>query len=120
MGSRALQAEGSHDTEYNPAVLHDLVFWSRVLTQGSESSFRIFLAAQEDSPAIAEGESWLELSALVPTVVFQEPADASISTAVPTEMSEVEILELQLEIEQLISSADESAPIDGNAATSEP
>jgi len=97
--------------DYNPTVLHDLVFWSRVLSQGSESTFRIPLMAREEM-IVTPGPA-LELSALVPSVVFQEPPDAAQSSLVSTEMSEAELLELQSEIEQILANPDESPLDDG-------
>ena len=94
--------------DYNPSVLHDLVFWSRILAQRSESTFRISLDANIESATA------LELTAVVPTVVFQETPTTSNSSLAPTEMPEAELLEFQAEIERLL---DESATSDENLLT---
>jgi hypothetical protein len=97
--------------DYNPSVLHDLVFWSRILAHGSESTFRISL------DAAAESENAIELPALIPTVVFQEAPSTSNSSLAPTEMPEAELLEFQAEIERLL---DESATSDESLLTDDP
>lgn len=98
----------SHD--YNPVVLHDLVFWSRVLAGGNESTFEIPLSVSPsvDDNAPACSHPCIALSALIPTMVFQEPADANMETVVEAEMSEVEMEELQNAIEALIEEESET------------
>lgn len=59
--------------DYNPTVLHNLVFWSRILSQASESTFLLML---NGGPAPDVG---LELASLIPVATFEEQADTSRS-----------------------------------------
>jgi hypothetical protein len=93
--------------DYNPTVLHDLVFWSRVIADGAGSSFSMALSANAESSSESKPE--LELSGVVPTVLFQEPPEAVHAGIAPTEMAEPEMMALQSEIEQILLEADEEA-----------
>lgn len=64
--------------DYNPTVLHNLVFWSRVLSGGSEGTFSIPLGTA-GSPADAVPR--IELAGLVPIATFDEQQDAPSSLA---------------------------------------
>ena len=91
--------------DYNPTVLHDLVFWSRVIANGAGSSFCMELSA--NGGLSEEVKPRLEVSGVVPTVLFQEPPEVAHVGIAPTEMAEPDMLALQSEIEQLLADADE-------------
>lgn len=83
--------------DYNPTVLHDLVFWSRMLSAGSETDFAVPLANSKSAPAVT-------LAPMIPTFVFQEAIETGISdaTEVPA-LPDEELDALHEEIEQAIS-----------------
>lgn len=84
--------------DYNPTVLHDMVFWARVIAGGSETTF--------DVQVTPEAAEWppqsIEVSAMIPTWVFQESVDASLVQAVENELSDSELQELQESIEEIV------------------
>lgn len=67
--------------DYNSTVLHNLVFWSRVLAQTTESTFPLQLNGTalgiDSNPEVA-----LEVASLIPVATFEEQADTSRSVAV--------------------------------------
>lgn len=59
--------------DYNPTVLHDLVFWSRMLADGhDDSSFRLYLTRQPTGP-------FVDVASTIPTFVFQDSLEMSDS-----------------------------------------
>lgn len=59
--------------DYNPTVLHDLVFWSRMLADGyDDSAFHLPLTRQP-------GGATAEVSSSIPTFVFQDSLEMSAS-----------------------------------------
>jgi hypothetical protein len=88
--------------DYNPSVLHDLVFWSRILSRGQEPTFSLIVEnASSETPH--SPIPCIELASVVPTVVFQEPIDAAMATEMDGEMSDTEIQTLQDEIATLVA-----------------
>lgn len=85
--------------DYNPTVLHDLVFWSRMLSDGSEIEFAVPLTSSESGPAVT-------LAPMIPTFVFQEAIETGISdaTEVPA-LPDEELDALHEEIEQAIANS---------------
>lgn len=86
--------------DYNPTVLHDLVFWSRMLSDGhDESTFRLQLTRQLGGPNI-------EVASSIPTFVFQDSLEMSASEGeeidCQTDLGE-EAEDLQEQIEQVIA-----------------
>lgn len=66
--------------DYNPTVLHNLVFWSRVLSRGSEGTFSIPLGAAGLATNTAPR---IDLAGLVPIATFDQQQDLpSASTVV--------------------------------------
>lgn len=86
--------------DYNPTVMHDLVFWARMIANGAETEFEIPLDQQSGSKLL--------MAAMVPTFVFQEVLDAAISEGDESPISAIEELDaLQEEIEQAIAEGEE-------------
>lgn len=82
--------------DYNPTVMHDLVFWARMISKGADTEFTIPLGG-------AGAGGHLLVAAMVPTFVFQEVLDAAVSEADESPISVNEELDaLQEEIEQAI------------------
>lgn len=100
--------------DYNPTVLHDLVFWARVISKGVEPTFMIPLGISNGS-----AEPMMELGGMIPTVVFQEPVDANMANAVESEMSPDEQQELQSTIERIIEESRSEETGDEPASTSQ-
>jgi NAD-dependent SIR2 family protein deacetylase len=89
--------------DYNPTVLHDLVFWSRMLAAEAETDFAIPLSSEADAPTV-------RLASMIPTFVFQEAIESGISDASESQMPmDKEFDALQDEIEQAIADSAESA-----------
>lgn len=84
--------------DYNPTVLHDLVFWSRVISGTTEPTFEISVANAEAQ----HSRQTIELAAVVPTMVFQESIDASMAQAVDVDANEAELADLREQIEELL------------------
>jgi NAD-dependent SIR2 family protein deacetylase len=90
--------------DYNPSVLHDMVFWSRIISGGAESVFNMEVAPEQPS---SEAKS-VELAAMIPTWVFQESVDAGLIQSIdqslnPDVASALEELNaLQDSIEELV------------------
>lgn len=83
--------------DYNPTVLHDLVFWSRMLSSGSESDFQVPLSFEESAPAIG-------IVSMIPTFIFQDAIDSGVSDATETQtIADGELEALQEEIEKAIA-----------------
>lgn len=98
--------------DYNPTVLHDLVFWSRMLSGGTEAEFSIPLSP--DKPSIA-----ITLTSMVPTFVFQEAIESGVVDATETwPVQDLELDSLQEEIEQAIAQSANSAEQDHEATDS--
>lgn len=105
--------------DYNPTVLHDMVFWTRILARGVEPSFDMPLAAVG---AGVDGKSadkipTVEITATLPTVAFQEPADANMGATVEAEMSEEELHKIQEAIEQAIEETNETYNDNGDQSS---
>lgn len=84
--------------DYNPTVLHDMVFWARVIAGGSETTFDMEVVPEvPDYPA-----QYVEVSAMIPSWVFQESIDASMAQAIESELTESEIEELQESIGEIV------------------
>lgn len=86
--------------DYNPTVLHDLVFWSRMLSDGDdESSFRLQLTRQPTG-------SSAEVASTIPTFVFQDSLEMSASEAEeidsPADLGQ-EAEDLQEQIERIVA-----------------
>jgi NAD-dependent SIR2 family protein deacetylase len=83
--------------DYNPTVLHDLVFWSRMLSAGSETEFAVPLTSDASGPVVT-------LAPMIPTFVFQESIETGIAdaTEVPV-LPDEELDALHEEIEQAIA-----------------
>jgi NAD-dependent SIR2 family protein deacetylase len=86
--------------DYNPTVLHDLVFWSRMLSDGhDESAFRLQLTRQLGGPIA-------EVAACIPTFVFKDSLEMSASEGEevdnPLDLGE-EAEDLQEQIERVIA-----------------
>jgi hypothetical protein len=88
--------------DYNPSVLHDLVFWSRVLSKGAEASFSLPLASVLATTIPNPQGASVELSSLIPTVVFQEGGDAASNLTTSAELTDIELQDLQSAIEDAI------------------
>jgi NAD-dependent SIR2 family protein deacetylase len=82
--------------DYNPTVLHDLVFWARMLSNSAESLFTIQLADGEPPPTVT-------LASMIPTIVFQEVIESGMSDATEDVLDDSELDVLQDEIEQEIA-----------------
>lgn len=62
--------------DYNPTVLHNLVFWSRILSGATDAHFRLSLdgdAPTEDSSSTAA----VEIASLIPIAAFEEHSDSA-------------------------------------------
>lgn len=86
--------------DYNPTVLHDLVFWSRMLADGDDdSSFRLQLTRQPNGPSV-------EVASGIPTFVFQDSLEMSASEAEeidsPADLGQ-EAEDLQEQIERIVA-----------------
>jgi len=86
--------------DYNPTVLHDLVFWSRMLADGhDDSSFRLHLTRQSAGP-------FAEVASTIPTFVFQDSLEMSASEGEeiesPADLGE-EAEDLQEQIERIVA-----------------
>lgn len=86
--------------DYNPTVLHDLVFWSRMLADGHDDSvFRMQLTRLGGGPAV-------EVESSIPTFVFQDSLEMSASEGEEmdylTELGE-EAEDLQEQIERVVT-----------------
>jgi NAD-dependent SIR2 family protein deacetylase len=86
--------------DYNPTVLHDLVFWSRMLSDShDESAFRLQLTRQLGGPIA-------EVASSIPTFVFQDSLEMSASEGeevdYPPDLGE-EAEDLQEQIERVIA-----------------
>lgn len=84
--------------DYNPTVLHDIVFWSRILSGSEEPTFSLRVAPEEEGAP----PQTIELSSMVPTWVFQESVDAAMAHSVADDISQLAIEELQESIGELI------------------
>lgn len=92
--------------DYNATVFHDLVFWCRMLSNGSEEPFHVPVSAERRSPAIG-------LSTMIPTFVFDDAIDSGVSSAAEvTELSDAELDSLQDQIEEVIASSDAPDDLD--------
>lgn len=87
--------------DYNPTVLHDLVFWSRMLSAQSEPDFSVSVS---DGPQ----RKVIRLASLIPTFVFQEAIESGIADAREAETLTESDLDLQEEIEQVIAESAET------------
>ena len=96
--------------DYNPTVLHDLVFWSRIISGGAESTFRMALTPTEGST------DFIELAAVIPTHIFREQVDADDTQEV-TEIPDDEQGELDEAIVEAIEDAIDAETIKKNEAT---
>lgn len=65
--------------DYNPTVLHNLVFWSRVLSGGSEGAFSVSLGAAGPATDTAPR---IDLAGLVPIATFDKQQDSPFSSTV--------------------------------------
>lgn len=65
--------------DYNPTVLHNLVFWSRVLSGGSEGSFSIPLGAAGPATDTAPR---IDVAGIVPIATFDQQQDPLSSSTV--------------------------------------
>lgn len=84
--------------DYNPTVLHDMVFWARVIAGGSETTFEMEVVPEVPGyPA-----QHVEVSAMIPSWVFQESVDASMMQAIEGELTESELQELQESIGEIV------------------
>lgn len=99
--------------DYNPTVLHDLVFWSRMLARGSETTFDLPLAGVDTT---LDPRPTVVLTAMIPNMVFQEAVDAGISIASEGRPVEEELGDLQEEIEQAIAESIDECQEDEAAA----
>lgn len=86
--------------DYNPTVLHDLVFWSRMLSDGDgDTSFRLQLTRQPTGPSA-------EVASTIPTFVFQDSLEMSASDAEEIESAGdlgQEAEDLQEQIERIVA-----------------
>lgn len=92
--------------DYNPTVLHDLVFWSRMLSDGNDDSFfRLHLTRDPTGPSA-------QVAATIPTFVFQDSLEMSASEAEeidsPSDLGQ-EADDLQEQIERIV--AEESTDV---------
>jgi hypothetical protein len=101
--------------DYNSAVLHDIVFWARILASGSDSTFRLPLDATRSclTPRTDVG-AFLEISAMVPTVSFQATVDVQVVESQTSDMTEAEISELEAAIEHEIEDRNAAETLDGD------
>jgi hypothetical protein len=91
--------------DYNPSVMHDLVFWSRILSGGSGSpTFRLPVVASNNDADFNE-ENSVEIAAIVPTMVFRESVDASMSALVDLNSTEADLARLQEEMAEILDEA---------------
>jgi hypothetical protein len=67
--------------DYNPTVLHNLVFWSRVLSGGSEQSFFIPLGSAGAATSSTDMPQ-IEVAGLIPIATFDEQQDSPAASAV--------------------------------------
>ena len=86
--------------DYNPTVLHDLVFWSRMLADGhDDSSFRLQLTRQPAGP-------FADVASTIPMFVFQDSLEMSASEGKeidsPADLGE-EAEDLQEQIERIVA-----------------
>ena len=86
--------------DYNPTVLHDLVFWSRMLSDGNDDSFfRLHLTRDPTGPSA-------QVAATIPTFVFQDSLEMSASDAEeidsPSDLGQ-EADDLQEQIERIVA-----------------
>lgn len=89
--------------DYNPTVLHDLVFWARMLAAEKEPDFAIPLSLGENPPVV-------RLASMIPTFVFQEAIETGIvDTSEPLIAADSDLDTLQEEIEQVIADSAVSA-----------
>lgn len=96
--------------DYNPTVMHDLVFWSRMLATGSETDFSIPLSM--DDPSIA-----VVVSPMIQTFVFQETVESGISEANEMRITvDDDLNSLQEEIEKAIEESADQKDNDNEAA----
>lgn len=85
--------------DYNPTVLHDLVFWSRMISGQTETDFAISVSGGAQPQTI-------RVASLVPTFVFQEAIETGIADAREAEaLADGDLELLQEEIEQVIAEA---------------
>jgi hypothetical protein len=88
--------------DYNPTVLHDLVFWSRMLSEGqNETVFRLRLTRHT-------GEPVAEIAANIPTFVFQDSLDMATLDGEEVDYApdlDEEAEDLQEQIEQAVAEA---------------
>lgn len=88
--------------DYNPTVFHDLVFWARMISAGSESNFSMPLSFEENGLA-------LRITSMIPTFVFQESIDTGIASPdEPLDIDDEAFDALQIEIEQEIVNVTEN------------
>lgn len=95
--------------DYNPTVLHDLVFWSRMISAQAESEFALALNSEPGSAVV-------RIASLVPTFVFQEAIEAGIADSREAEGLGDGDAELQDEIEQAIAESATGEEEDDEAA----
>jgi len=72
--------------DYNPTVLHSMVFWSRVLANNSESSFSLSLDGNET--LVASQRPSIEVSPLVPIVTFDKQQDIASGPGIDGSMTD--------------------------------
>ena len=98
--------------DYNPTVLHDLVFWSRMLSDGDDDSFfRLQLTRQQSGP-------FAEVAATIPMFVFQDSLELSSSATEEIESTlelGQEAEELQEQIERIVTEEATDAVQDENS-----
>ena len=95
--------------DYNPTVMHDLVFWSRMLSEEQgDTSFRLSLTRQSGGPCAVVASS-------IPSFVFQDSLDIGTFEAEEVNFSPDlgdEGDELQEQIERAVAEAATEASLD--------
>jgi predicted HTH transcriptional regulator/NAD-dependent SIR2 family protein deacetylase len=92
--------------DYNPTVMHDLVFWARMISKGAETEFTIPVGGADERAHVL-------IAAMVPTFVFQEVLDAAVAEADESRTAVNEELDaLQEEVEQAIAEGAEDEAAD--------
>lgn len=86
--------------DYNPTVLHNLVFWSRILSGATEGRFLLPL---DDEPRIdhARTAPVLEIASLIPIATFEEHTDSASALAADEPFEPLEDDDTEAEVNEL-------------------
>lgn len=86
--------------DYNPTVLHNLVFWSRIISGVAEGNFFLPLDGEPVSGKHTATNA-LEIASLVPIATFEENTESGITLATDEAFEPIEEDEADMDVDEL-------------------